>query len=114
MSQSSKGTFNKVVSSVTPQTKMSALRRTVAVNMSASTPLGATVVSAEVALCCMRTNMTVKKVFHLRLLPFFLSEHGGSPFVTQTQSSNASKPFYDCGEACLLSHVFLQLAVITL
>lgn len=67
-SQASKGTFIKVVFSVIPQTKMSALRRTVAVSMSVSTPLGATVVSAEVALCCMRTNTTVKKVFHLRFL----------------------------------------------
>lgn len=62
-----KGTVAKVVSSAFPQTKMSALRRTVAVNMSVSTPLGATAVSAEVALCCMRTNTTVKKVFHLKL-----------------------------------------------
>ena len=48
-----------------PQTKMSAPRRTAAVNMSVSTPLGATAVSAGVALCYMRTNTTVKKVFHL-------------------------------------------------
>lgn len=45
-----------------PQTKMSARRRMEAASMSVSTPLGATVVSAEVALCCMRTNMTAKKV----------------------------------------------------
>lgn len=58
-----KVTVTYVVSSVLGQTKMSAPRRTAAVNMSVSTPLGATAVSAGVVLFCMRTNMTVKKVF---------------------------------------------------
>lgn len=58
-----KEAVTKVVSSVLPQTKTSALRRTVAVNTSVSTPSEATAVSAGVALCCMRTNTTVKKVF---------------------------------------------------
>lgn len=49
-----------------PKTKTSALRRTAAVSMSVSTPLGATAVSVGVVLCCMRTNTTAKKVFHLR------------------------------------------------
>lgn len=82
VSQSWKEAVVKVVSSVLPQTKMSALRRTAAVNMSVSTPLGATAVSAGVALCCMRTSTTVKKVFHFKffgtfilILPTYQSSH---------------------------------------
>lgn len=63
--QCSEVAFIRVVSSMLPQTKMSAPRRTAAVSMSVSTRLGATAVNAGVALCCMRTSMTVKKVFRL-------------------------------------------------
>lgn len=55
----------EVVSSVFPQTKMNVRRRTVAVSTSVSTPLEATAVSVVVALCCTKTNTTVKKVFQL-------------------------------------------------
>lgn len=46
------------------QTKMSAPRKMAAVSMSVSIHLGATAVSAGVALYCMRISMTVKKVFN--------------------------------------------------
>lgn len=42
--------------------------------MSVSTPSGATAVSAGVALFCMRTNTTVKKVFHLKFVSL-IGEH---------------------------------------
>ena len=48
--------------------------------MSVSTPSGATAVSAGVALFCMRTNTTVKKVFLVSLIGehlfFFLNYQG--------------------------------------
>lgn len=53
---------------------MNARKRTVAVSMSVSTPSGATAVSAGVALFCMRTNTTVKKVFHLKFVSL-IGEH---------------------------------------
>lgn len=124
-------TVTKVVSSVLPQTKTSAPRRTAAVNTSVSTPSGATAVSAGVALCSTRTNMTVKKVFHLNMgtsdpcSPLFLffcdritSQHrSGSVraccFVLkkQVECSASIGLFIFCVEFC---DVFLQLAVITL
>ena len=59
---------------------MSARKRMVAVSMSVSTPSGATAVSAGVALFCMRTNTTVKKVFLVSLIGehlfFFLNYQG--------------------------------------
>lgn len=51
-----------VLSSLRPQIKTSAPRRTAAVNTSVSIPSEATVAIAGVALCFMRTNTTVKKV----------------------------------------------------
>lgn len=44
------------------QTKMNAARTTAAASTSASTRWARTSVSVATALCCMRTNMTVKKV----------------------------------------------------
>lgn len=95
--QSSKGAVIKVVSSVLPQTKMSAPRRTVAVSMSVSTRLGATAVSAGVALCCMRTNTTVKKVFHLKFLSFW---YGCTFLLVPDLSEQPLADAYLCQKQC--------------
>lgn len=91
------GNINQGCISSLFQTKMSALRRTVVVNTSVSTPLAATVVSAEVASFCMRTNTTVKKVFYLRFvadLSLLLSNSGSmSTRVKKLQCSLSISPF---------------------
>lgn len=76
----------------------------VAVSMNVSTRLGATAVSAGVDLCCMRTNMTVKKVFHPEFLYFF---------CLQRALVRCCSILTWYGSLYWLSDVFLQLAVIT-
>lgn len=71
---SKRAVVSVVVSSVVLQIRTSAPRRTVAVSMSASTPLGATAVSVGVVLCCMRTDTTAKKVLHITFFVFCLFE----------------------------------------
>lgn len=64
------------------QTRMSALRRMEAANMSVSIPSGATVVSVAVALCCMTINMTARKVQDISYFNGFIHTFTSSYFCS--------------------------------
>lgn len=92
---------------------MNAPRKMVAVSMSASIRLGATAVNAGVALCCTRTNMTVKKVFHLHSCTFLVASDWTDKSLAYVYSAGLLLfAWYRC--PYLLSDVFLQLDAIRL
>lgn len=87
------------------QTKMNAQRKTEAVSMSVSIHLGATAVSAGVALYCMRISMTVKKVLN--------------PYYSTLLTAAKQHTYWHMITAQYISmkwlnNILLQLAVITL
>lgn len=103
--QSSNDTSLTAVSSMPFQTKMNAQRKTEAVSMSVSIHLGATAVSAGVALYCTRISMTVKKVLN--------------PYCSTLLTADKQHTYWHMITAQYISmkwlnNILLQLAVITL
>lgn len=103
--QSSNHTSLTAVSSMPFQTKMSAQRKTEAVSMSVSIHLGATAVSAGVALYCMRISMTVKKVLNPYCSTLLIADKPNTFWHVFTTQYISRK---------WLNIILFQLAVITL